>query len=227
MKLDITTNVADVVKHLDDVARRQIPFAAARALTTIAREVREDVQAEMVSVFDRPTPFTQRGLFVTPANKRELVATVGVMDRQAQYLRWQVEGGDRNPTNRATVLPSLINRNEFGNVNRRDLKKLIELAKAGKRVSHRGKVGQRTGVSSRADLFYGDPPDGRPAGLYKRVRTGARDQLIPLVIFREQAVKYRKRLDFYGVAVATVNRVGRQRFEEALAQAIATARSRA
>lgn len=56
---------------------RQLPFVMATAINTTAFKVKEALQAEMRSVFDRPTPWLIRQVAVAKATKQTLTAVVG------------------------------------------------------------------------------------------------------------------------------------------------------
>jgi hypothetical protein len=62
---------------------KQATFAMAKTLTQIATLSKDEVRNEMGRVFDRPTPFTLSSLFVKPAKRDALVATMGVKDQAA------------------------------------------------------------------------------------------------------------------------------------------------
>jgi hypothetical protein len=85
---------------------RQVPFAAARALTQSAVTGRKDVQQELPRVFDRPTPFVVNGIRYEMAQKAAVRdgavqarvyisddASKGVSPRQV--LAAQLAGGGR------------------------------------------------------------------------------------------------------------------------------------
>jgi hypothetical protein len=108
-------------RTLDNFSRKQLPFAAARALTTIAREAGNDVTRGLSEDLDRPTPFTKKAVAVLPARKTDLRAVVLIKDRQAQYLGYQIRGGQREPKGKALVLPAGIRLNQFGNIPRHGL----------------------------------------------------------------------------------------------------------
>jgi hypothetical protein len=66
------------------------------------------------------------------------------------------------------------------------------------------------------DLFYGDPDDSRPAGLYKRVPQGrCHEHLVPIVVMPKQPAHYTPRFDFH----AEAQRVTEREFEGMLARA--------
>ncbi|MBX3605351.1 MAG: hypothetical protein KF788_08770 [Piscinibacter sp.] len=193
------TVTSDIDKALGFTARLhdQFPFAVAKGLTDTMVDVRKAMPARLEAELDEPTPYTKQGLYVTPARKDRLQAAVGFKDRQAEYLHYQVEGGTRPPKRRALRLPGEIELDRYGNMPAGLVRQLIARAKAGKRAT--GAQAKRFGVSKALDLFYGEPGDGRPAGLYKRVAIGTqRHQLVPLVVFPKRSARYRRRFDFYG-----------------------------
>jgi len=89
--------------------KKQMPFAAALGLTMTAKKVAKVEQRMMVRKLDRPTPFTIKGVRWERANKKDfatgrLHSRVYLMDKQAEYLRFQIEGGILE---RRRVRPSL------------------------------------------------------------------------------------------------------------------------
>ena len=76
--------VVDASQYVGALQRlhAQTPFALARALTWTAKDAQAAGTNEMRSVFDRPTAYTLRSLFVTPATKSSRVAVVGLKNRQ-------------------------------------------------------------------------------------------------------------------------------------------------
>lgn len=206
---------------------KQVEYAAAVALTRTAKAVEARIPDALERDLDRPTPFTKRGTFVRAARKGSLEAIVGFKDRQAEYLRYQIEGGTRVPKNKALRLPSAIGLNEFGNLPKGVIQQLISVAKKEARL---GKVrSRRIKVSSKVEIFYGDPADvgGHrfPPGIYKRVAlSGGRHQLIPLIVFPRQPAKYRKRFDFMKLASETIAAEWPRNFQQALSEAMSSAR---
>jgi hypothetical protein len=220
--VDVTSNIDEVLVG----SRRlhpQFQFACARALTDTVRLVQGAMPGHLERTLDRPTQFTKAGFYIQPARKDNLTATVGVKNRQAQYLAYQVEGGTRAPARQALRLPGVVDLNEHGNLPAGLIRQLVARARAGRRAT--GRQSQRFGVSSDVNLFYGEPGDGRPAGLYKRVPLGSgREQLVPIVVMPKQSAQYAPRFDFY----AEAQRITEREFEAALARAwqhaLATAR---
>ncbi len=109
---------------LNDFGRKQLPFAAAQALTRTAQIGRDEVVRGMPAAFDRPTPFTTRGITIISARKTRLEARVLVKDVQAEYLRLQEAGGMRQPKKRAIITPRAVKLNQYGNIPQRGLARL-------------------------------------------------------------------------------------------------------
>lgn len=220
--ISVKDNVREVLAFTDRLSA-QYEFAVASALTRSVKTVREAMPAEVEKALDKPTPYTKAGFYFTPAQKQRLTAVVGVKDRQAQYLDYQVDGGARAPARRALRLPSQVQLNAYGNLPAGLIRQLVARAKAGKRATKTQAA--RFGVSQELDLFYGEPGDGRPAGIYKRVVINAtKHQLIPLVVFPKQAAQYERRFDFRGRARAIVLATFEPALRQAWAKAKATAR---
>lgn len=80
---------------LVDVIPPKIRQAAAKALTGVAFDTRDSLVEGMRSAFDKPNAFTLNAFKVRAATPNELEAVVWAMPRQARYLFWEIEGGDR------------------------------------------------------------------------------------------------------------------------------------
>ena len=105
--------------------RKQIPYIEARTMTNLAKQVQAAEKAGLSSVFDKPTPFTLRGVGITPATKGLPVATVFLKDKQAQYLAPYEFGGSTFLGTRVGVpVPVGIRTNQYGNLTRNKLAQL-------------------------------------------------------------------------------------------------------
>jgi len=191
----------------------QFRFAAAKTLSDVVVQAWRELPAEADRSFDGgATSWTKRAFDFTRATKDKLEASVGVKPQQATYLQYQVEGGRRSPRNVALRLPSVVQLDAQGNMPPGLVRQLIARAKAGKRATRA--QSRRFKVSQELDLFYGEPGDGRPAGIYQRVvHSATKHVLVPIVVFpRRQAVYTERRLDFYAFA----DRIVRRNFEPTL-----------
>lgn len=99
--IGVQSRTAELPKLYVDVDRH-MRFAASLALNRTAEQVRQAINAEMATRFDRPTPYTLRALRVRRADRDNLVAHVDFKDAVAgkgtsadRYLSPQVYGGGR------------------------------------------------------------------------------------------------------------------------------------
>lgn len=222
MRLDLSSTIPSVIRGTDRFSS-QVPFAVASALTATVKAVQAAVPSMLEADLDRPTDFTKRGAFIQPARKDRLQASVGIMPLQAEYLRYQVEGGRRAPKRQALRLPGLLQLDDHGNMPSGTVRRLIARARAGKRTTKA--QARLTGVSTQLDLFYGEPGDGRPAGIYKRVVVDATThRLIPVVVMPKRDAQYQPRFAFHGRARAIVVDEFEQQLAASWRRALATAR---
>lgn len=219
------------VARLNGLAK-QVNYAASRALNTAARKVADAMPAEIGRDIDRPTPFTKRGVRVLRyANKNDLQATVGFMDAQAKYMRYQIEGGLRQPGPRGIKLPGDVTLNTFGNIPKGLIDKLKAAAKNGSlstTLARRLQAdGNRRKGAAPVQLFLGQPRgkgwEKAPMGIWRRVE-GAPGKLIPVIVFENTPAKYKPRFDFQRKAQVVVNREWQRAFDAELSKALATAR---
>lgn len=98
------TGLKNIIQNMDDLAKKQVPYAAAKALTKTAQEIKAEEVKGMQTSLDRPTPYAINSLRVDPASKNKLEATVRFKDKSdagkgnpaANFMTPQVEGGKRN-----------------------------------------------------------------------------------------------------------------------------------
>ena len=217
IKLEIK-GLAELRRKLDDLQKRQLPFAIAKTLTATAQTVRDAMPAQMERDLDRPKPFTKGAFYVRAATKNNLQAVVAAKPIAAQYLAKQVFGGVyEGERNDRLKLPSDISTDAFGNIPRGLVRQMVRRAMEGKRLTKM--QGRRIGTSTKLDIFYGEP-QGSPLGLYKRTRNG----LVPLIVFPKEKATYRPRFKFFETARAVALRRVDSAFAEAWAYALRTAK---
>ena len=90
LKLDVTADVAKATEYLSEVAAKRIPDAAAKALTRTAFDARDAVRDGLPERFNLRRPWISRGIGVTPAKPRTLMAEVWSRDR---FMAAQEQGG--------------------------------------------------------------------------------------------------------------------------------------
>jgi hypothetical protein len=233
--ITIKVDTKGTERMLNDLQKRQIPFATAVALTNTGKAVEKRLRMDMGQTFDRPSPYTMKSTFSTPAKKSDLQATVGLKDKglrvpPAVLLKEHFSGGTRGnkPFEKALAgigaLPSGwraipgagLPLDRYGNPKRNTLREIIGSLKSRSNIYRgRGKRMQLVGyfmipVGSRSHLA---------PGVY--IKTG-RD-IKPVLIFIKSA-SYRKVLDLPRIAAETVDKEFNREFTKALDRALATAK---
>jgi hypothetical protein len=207
MRFSVQNDLDRLSRRLTNIQREQVPFAASMAINDVAADVANAVTRQMDRYLDNPTPFTQKayqsrlGTFKgNRATKRKLYADIIPGQIQAEYLKFQVEGGIRTPKQTAIFVPTqLAPKNKYGNVSRGNRKKFI----AGK--------GQYFSAGERQD---------KTPGVYKR----RGDRNIEPMAFYVQQANYDPIFPIDKIAGGVVkNRFG-LRFDQALKRALASAR---
>ena len=227
--LTIQITGLDQVRAQLGAASKQAAFAASKALNAAAKDVQKAIPDGLRKSLDRPTDFTAsvKATRIEYASKTKLEAAVLFKDKQASYMRYQVEGGTRQPTRKALRLPSAVQLNQYGNLPKGIIAQLIAVARKESKLGKR--KARRIKVSNKVELFYGDPADvgghKYPPGIYKIVQLGSnRSQLVPLIVFPAVSAKYKKRVDLEAIArpvvLANINR----HFNEAFSAAMGSAR---
>lgn len=195
MQMRVKTNIPDV-RRIVGKQRSQVPFATAVALTATAKSAQKRAESLIDERFDKPTPFTKKGVAILPARKSRLMSRVFVKDRQATYLAMQETGGTRTPSGRALVIPANVRRNRYGNIARGGVQRLL----------------------ARADTFSGRV--NGVGGIYQRTKTGG----LKLLIAYEQKAEYKPRFDFRKTTADRARRAFPVEFRKAWRRAMATVR---
>lgn len=234
------TGLQDRLAALTDLERNQLPYATALALTETAKKVKERLEGEMRTVFDRPTPYTLNSLRLFPATKQKLVARVWMKneaDKAAPATKWltpQVYGGGRDdkrsekllrakgvlPEGKYIVPGRDAKLDGFGNIGRGQLQKII------------------AGLGAQQDKYSNSTDSRRSIGNLKRFfvmrrgrdaigigeRTGRGRDKVKLVLAFVGRPGYRKEFDFFTLANQEAEDELPIQFELALARALATRR---
>jgi hypothetical protein len=246
IEIDVRTDIKAATRWLDDVQRKQIPFALSYAINETAKEVQAGLAAEM-RVFDRPKPATVKGTFIKRSTKTNLEATIGLKTRTqgtptAEYLYAQVNPGGREDKRseillqRAGILPagyqtrpgSGARMDAYGNMSRGQIVQILSYFQAFGGIKESGRFKgkttksraiNRTGAVSGKYFIVPDGYAGLATGVWKRQGR----KIEPVLIFIKPPI-YRKRYDFYGVASKIVRTTFVKQFDKALQYAMATAK---
>ncbi len=238
IKLDITHDLQRLERKLNDMHKRQIPFAAARAVTKTLQRVKDAEVQQMRKVFDRPTRFTLNSLYVKPATKKRLSGRVWLRDwapkgtPATKYLAPQIEGGKRQLKgfekllNAKGILPDgyyavpsrKARRDAYGNLNKGLLNQVLSFSGAQRDRAQNTKQGKKR--QTKAKFIVLDPNNGKPGGIWQLDKS---KNLFPILIF-VKAPTYDDRFNFYGVAQKVVDKYLKAELAASIKQAIRTAR---
>ena len=217
LRLTIAADLRPVHRAMIALGAKQVPFANALALNSLARGVAALETESLIDFFEKATPFTKRAFRIEGATKAKPIAVVAAKDRtndkggQAAYIAPYVEGGSRFlGTKRAMLVPIEQRTNQYGNLPKSTLARL----KAKPNVFI-GKVQTKKGLLS--GVWQ------RPAGASRSKAQAGRGALKLLIAF-ENTTPVRKRFDFYGKASNYVRRNAAHEYTAAMRKALATAR---
>lgn len=210
-------DLASVAASLRDIPARVLPYAAATALTRVAKDLATtEIPNAMRAAFDRPTGWTLKSLAIVPANKTNLSAAVFVKNTaagrgvaQERYLVPNVEGGARSEKRfeRALRYSGVISGGDrvyparalaldaYGNIPAGTVRSVLAWAKTGAaRKAKRTKTS--AAVNPRGFFLFGKP--GGVRGI--AIRQGK--TIVPQLIISTRQPAYRPRLDYAGISQA-------------------------
>jgi hypothetical protein len=231
----------EIKKAFQELSERELPFATALTLTTVAKHAKKDLSDVIPRVFRNPTPFTRNAVFMKPANKKEQKALVWLKDwtpkgtPAARYLSAQVFGGERKQkpsekllrrrgfldADQAWVPGFGMRLNQYGNPSQGQIQKIISaLGSQNDPYQNTTKRSMRRNPSQ-ANIFYSEM--GGSPGVYSR---GPRGSLSKLMAFTQGASlpRYKKQYPFFLIAEKTINRRMLSSAQEAIGRVIATRR---
>lgn len=243
----VRADITRAVRKLG-LVEKQAPYATALALTRTAQLVKVDLQREIDSTFDRPTPFTRNALVVKAATKSNLSATVKVKDNAFSgraAVKWfvpQVYGGQRglkgfeNLLQRAGQMPqgwyAIPARgaplDQFGNLSGSLLGKILSQlgARRDPGQNERSKAKQKRNRTRQFGRYFAIQP-GRshlPAGIYERASFAHGSAIRMVMVFTPARPTYRTRYRFYELGNALARKYFPAEFRKAAAVAMQSAR---
>ncbi len=101
MDIRFTVDLQGVEKHLNEIERRQVPYATALTLTRLAQLGQKAVRATLPEIFHLRNDWTIRNIRITPAKRGDI--------RAGSAVRTATE-------NRKTGAPDYMPQQEYGNI---------------------------------------------------------------------------------------------------------------
>lgn len=218
--ISVRADVKGLTAKLNNLARKQIPFATAQAINATAKRVQAAEQQEIKDTFDRPTPFTVKSVGVKLARKSDPTAIIFIKDVAAEYLAPYIDGGVHHLSGRALLNPKDILLNQYGNIPKGKLQALkgmpgifigTVVTKSGQHIN---------GVWQRP--FTGATKTVR--GKIKAPRGANTTGHLKLLIRFGDALPVKEHLPWGETARRIVNANFKQDFDAAMAKALATAK---
>ena len=246
--LSIRVDDREMRKAFKELRERQIPYAIAGALNDVAEHARQDIVANMESVFDRPTKFTLNAFYTQKAGPKRLTATVGIRDFAGKgtpawkYLQPQIEGGTRRMKRFERALAPLsggqyivpgrgAKLDAYGNISRGQVAQILSRLSASNdptqnmtdkttaRLKKKGLIAK----GAKSDYFVARSKRGnrRPLGVYQLIGPG---QVQPVLVFTQKSPTYKKRFNPEAVVLQALGRYGEAAMARSLAHELATAK---
>ena len=207
MQTQVFIDNSRLIRALERIGNRNVPFAVARALTDTAKVVQEDARGRLARIFKIRTTWVSRGLRVRSSDWKtapHLEAAVGTVDK---FMALQQTGGMKDPKDDMQGIPKAGSALVGGmNMPRgtagertttrganwpRQLVKAIQALKAAKAAGKRSR--NRAAKNKLVFLEHADIPT-----IAVRVSTGrgTKGQFKPLWFLFKRSVKIPKRWDF-------------------------------
>ncbi len=214
--LSIDLELSSALHGLDDLRRRQIPYATALALTRTAQAAQSEIRGKLPERFTIRSPFTERGVRIQAATKIRPEAVVywkgPENSRFGLSLARQEVGGAKRPYSRAIKQSAKVHGRAYVALPR-------DVKRGAKGIIPRS---QRPGeVLKRKRVFVKEEP-GRGAVIMQRGAKGAAPRVLYYLDPRPARIK--PRFGFRKTAEEVARRVFKREFGKAFAQAIATRR---
>ena len=155
-----------------------------------------------------------------------------------KFLDPEVFGGERNAKRSERALQNMgaltsgsyavpgagVKLDQYGNISAGTMTKILSALQANpdyyQNVTNKSRK-RAIAAGQKLEYFVGKSPTSDAVGVWERDGRN----LHPILIFIDRAPTYRERLNFYTIAKATFDRVYQRLFNDALADAIATART--
>ena len=193
--LNVKSNVKDFTRYLDNVQRRQVPFALARALTWTAQDGQSAVVDQIQKVFETRVKWWAKnqptGIKIQPAKKDRLTALVYT---DAYFAQLQEDGGIKTPF------------------------------KAGKLQVPTDKVPKSRRKAGGVKIMLEQKKTfSTKRGVFRKVG-GKKDRRVELLFWKSKTAVIKPRFGFRSVVYNTALKIFLEKFSRSLASALKTAR---
>ena len=207
MQIKVKDNIKEFTKGLNNVQKKQIPFALSVAINNTLFDMKKTNERKIDTIFEGgATRYTKRQFRFKKSTKRDPVGIFFITKEGEQYLKYQIDGGIRTPRGSAVIVPfkKNVRLNKFGNLSKAKSPQAL-LAKNNVFSANIKGVG----------------------GIYQRSKymKSIQNSKVKLLLAYEDQTNYTNpRYPFYETNKKIANRVFGRNFKRALARALKTAR---
>lgn len=213
----------DSVFHseIEAMLGRDLPFVTARALTWIAKDIKDKGSEQIAATYDRPKRWTTNSLFVDPSRKKGGVVTASAVYFKdeapkgvpaGRYLYPTIKGIARGHKGfeKLLIAKGVMRSDEYalpgksmkldayGNVSAGAIRQILSQLQAGEdwqRETKKSRGTKRSARGARSRRFFAaDGTTALPRGIY--MRQGAARTIIAAFVFVRQAPRYQVMLAF-------------------------------
>lgn len=253
MLINIADNALDVMRELDEIQHKQLPYATMVAINNTAAKAVAAEEREIKDVFNNPTPYTLGAVARTYANKQNLAARIYLKDfagkgtPASKFLASEIEGGARKmkrfeialqsvgalPSGFRIVPGAAAKLDSYGNMDRGQIVQILSFFKAFPEMGYKGNMtDKKRAALARGNkrtgamgyvYFVGRPGDRLPLGIWQRFTQGHGSLIKPVMIFVPHA-NYKKLYDFTYVGQKVIDREFIGEMKLAAEMALRTAR---
>lgn len=206
-KVELKSNARQLSKQLGELARRQLPFATAAALTDTALDARDRLRGTLDRYFTvRAKARMQRGISIQRAEKRHWPRPFALVGSRDEFMVPHVTGGTKRPQRGAktvTIPAKWIKRTATGRIPK--------------------SIKPRQLREKKGTVVTDEEIKRRPPG----ARAKARTRGLQVVYLRRRSVKIDDRWPFESLVRLATRTHYPVHFEAQLRDAVATAKRRA
>lgn len=234
----VNVEIHDINKVNDSIRElgRRFPVAVAKALTFTAERVRDRLVDEMKTVFDRPTPFTLKSLYLKTATATDLTAAVFMKDKKSgatcgaiarDWLGPEIFGGyrKRKRFEKALLFHGVMNTraaytmpganaeiDKYGGMSRSQINRMLSYFQAAERTAG---VTRNTSAKKKAALAKGTRSSlgityfavkSMRGHLHPGIYSKVAGRIRPVMVFVKKPT-YRSVFDFDEIGEVTANKV--------------------
>lgn len=237
LSFDIRSNAPQVFAALSDLQKKHLPRAAKDAANHLGAVMHTILRREMEAAFDRPTPYTLKGLDWARATTDKPLVRIWLDEwgkgkgiAPAKYLTTQIEGGARGhkrferaliarglmPSSSYAVPGAMAPLDAYGNVPGSFIVRMLsDLQAFGEQGYRANRKGKRKGARRTNYFFVPRPGHTLKPGVWWHTPA----VIGPVFLFVSRPA-YRARFDFYGIGRRVHDRYAARFMTEALAKLV-------